>query len=57
MLFPNSSNVWDSLGEYSYNMKKFNLSLRYYKKSLELNPDNENGKQMIECIKGEQKKK
>jgi tetratricopeptide (TPR) repeat protein len=57
MLFPNSFNVWDSLGEYSYNMKKFNLSLQYYKKSIELNPDNENGKQMIERIKGEQKKK
>ncbi|MGB6340456.1 MAG: hypothetical protein WBF32_11850 [Candidatus Aminicenantaceae bacterium] len=57
MLFPNSFNVWDSLGEFSYNMKKFNLSLQYYKKSIELNPDNENGKQMIERIKGEQKKK
>jgi tetratricopeptide (TPR) repeat protein len=57
MLFPNSFNVWNSLGEFSYNMKKFNLSLQYYKKSIELNPDNENGKQMIERIKGEQKKK
>jgi tetratricopeptide (TPR) repeat protein len=57
MLFPNSFNVWDSLGECSYNMKKFNLSLRYYEKSIELNPDNENGKQMIERIKREQKKK
>ena len=55
-LFPNSFNVWDSLGECSYNMKKFKLSLQYYKKSIELNPDNENGKQMIERIKSEQKK-
>jgi len=38
-------------------MKKFNLSLQYYKKSIKLNPDNENGKQMIERIKEEQKKK
>lgn len=57
MLFPNSSNVWDSLGECSFNMKKFNLSLQYYEKSIELNPDNENGKQMIERIKEDQKKK
>ncbi len=55
MLFPNSFNVWDSLGECSYNMKKFNLSLQFYEKSIELNPDNENGKQMIERIKREQK--
>jgi hypothetical protein len=31
-------------------MKKLDLSLQYYKKSLELNPDNENGKKMIERI-------
>ena len=57
LLFPNSFNVWDSLGEWCYNMKKFNLSLKYYKKSIELNPDNENGTQMIERIKRELKKK
>jgi hypothetical protein len=54
MLFPGSSNVWDSLGECSYNMKRYNLSLQCYEKSVALNPDNENGKQMIESIKGEQ---
>jgi len=53
MLFPDSFNVWDSLGECSYNMKRFSLSLQCYEKSVELNPDNENGKQMIERIKGE----
>jgi len=37
-------------------MEKFKLSLQYYKKSIELNPDNKNGKQMIERIKREQKK-
>ena len=36
-------------------MNSFDLSLQYYKKSIELNPDNENGKQMIERIKGEKK--
>jgi tetratricopeptide (TPR) repeat protein len=57
MLFPNSFNVWDSLGECHYNMNKFILSLQCYEKSIELNPDNENGKQMIERIKGQLKKK
>jgi hypothetical protein len=38
-------------------MKKFDLSLQCYEKSIELNPDNENGKQMIERIKREQEKK
>jgi len=50
ILFPNSSNVWDSLGECCYNMKKYKRSLQHYKKSIELDPDNENGKQMIERI-------
>ena len=54
MLFPTSFNVWDSLGECCYTMKKPDLSLLYYKKSLELNPDNENAKQMMERIKKEQ---
>ena len=57
MIYPNSSNVWDSLGECSFNMKKFDLSLQYYKKSIELNPDNRDGKQMIERIKKVQKKR
>lgn len=54
LLFPGSSNTWDSLGEWCYGMKRLDLSLQYYKKSLELNPDNENAKQMIERIRGEQ---
>jgi hypothetical protein len=32
-------------------MKKYKLSLQHYKKSIELDPKNENGKQMIERIK------
>jgi hypothetical protein len=50
LLFPKSFNVWDSLGECCYGLKKFDLSLEYYKKSLELNADNENGKKMMERI-------
>lgn len=56
-IFPNSWNVWDRMAECYYKMKKFDLSIKYYEKSLELNPDNENGKKMIERIKKEQKKK
>ncbi len=45
--FPESSNVWDSLGEaYMINGDK-ELAISNYKKSLELNPDNENAEQMI----------
>jgi ubiquinone/menaquinone biosynthesis C-methylase UbiE len=54
LLFPDSFNVWDSLGECCYGLKKFDLSLEYYKKSLELNPDNENAKRMIERISRQQ---
>ncbi len=56
LLFPKSSNAWDSLGECAYNMKELDLSLQYFKKSIELNPDNMNGKQMIERIMREKKK-
>lgn len=57
LIFPNSWNVWGSMAECYYKMKKYDLSIKYYEKSLELNPDNENGKKMIERIKKEQKKK
>lgn len=46
--FPESSNVWDSLGEAYMNNGDKELAISNYKKSLELNPDNENAKQMIE---------
>lgn len=51
--FPGSSNVWDSLGEaYMINGEK-ELAIRNYKKSLELNPDNENAEQMIAKMQSE----
>ena len=56
LLFPNSSNAWDSLGECAYNMKEFDLSLQYFRKSVELDPDNKSGKQMIERIMREKKR-
>ena len=57
LLFSRDWNVWDSLAGCYYKMKKFDLSLKYYEKSIELNSDNENGKKMMERIKNEQKKK
>ena len=57
LLFPNSSNAWDSMGECYFNLKDYSLSLQYYQKSIELNPDNENGKRMIERLKAAKKKK
>jgi len=47
---PNSWNVYDSLGEaYMKNGDK-ELAIENYKKSLELNPQNENGKMMLKRL-------
>ena len=48
--FPQSANVYDSLAEaYLHWGDKYN-TIRYYKKSLELNPQNENAKSRLERI-------
>jgi tetratricopeptide (TPR) repeat protein len=50
--FPDSWNVYDSLAEgYMVNGDK-QLAIEFYNKSLEINPDNTNGKQMLERITG-----
>ncbi len=52
-LYPNSSNVYDSLAE-SYMLKgEKELAAKFYKKSLELNPNNANAVQMIEKMNKE----
>jgi CubicO group peptidase (beta-lactamase class C family) len=49
-LYPQSSNVYDSLGEaYMKNGDK-ELAIQNYKKSLELNPKNENGAAMLKRL-------
>ena len=49
--YPESFNVYDSLGEaYMENGDK-ELAIQNYEKSLELNPDNENGKKMLEKLR------
>jgi CubicO group peptidase (beta-lactamase class C family) len=54
--FPNSFNVWDSLGEAYYQAGKREEAIRNYEKSLQLNPNNKGGKRMLEKIRGENRK-
>lgn len=46
-LFPKSGNVFDSLGEAYYNQGNKPLALLNYKKSLQLDPTNDNAKKII----------
>ena len=46
-LFPNSWNAYDSLGEAYLAIGNKAKAIENYKKSIELNPDNENARSMI----------
>jgi len=48
--FPESSNVFDSLGEAYFLNKEYKLALKNYKTSLKLNPNNTNANEMINKI-------
>jgi cytochrome c-type biogenesis protein CcmH/NrfG len=49
-LYPQSSNVYDSLGEaYMRNVDK-DLAIKSYKRSLEINPHNGNAIQMLKKL-------
>lgn len=50
-LYPNSYNAYDSLAEGYFSNEQFELSKENYEKSLELNPENDNGKMRLERIK------
>ncbi len=50
-LYPEASNTWDSLAEGYMTMGDKAQATKYYKKSLELDPMNENAKAMIEKMK------
>ncbi|MCX6555273.1 MAG: MBL fold metallo-hydrolase [Candidatus Aminicenantes bacterium] len=52
-LFPDSWNAFDSLAEAYYTKGDMQKALELYRKSLELNPNNENGKKFIERIEQE----
>ncbi len=51
-LYPNAWNVYDSLGEAYMNKGEKELAIANYKKSLELNPGNEGGAQMLKKLMG-----
>jgi Tfp pilus assembly protein PilF len=49
-LFPNSFNAWDSYAEYFLKIGDDPTVIKYYKKSLELNPSNKNAVRMIDKL-------
>jgi pimeloyl-ACP methyl ester carboxylesterase len=49
-LYPNSWNAYDSLGEAYQKAGHKNLAIKNYKKSLELNPENDNAVKMLKQI-------
>src|ERR1044072_3708176 len=54
-LYPQSSNVHDSLGEaYAENGEK-ELAIKSYRRSLELNPQNTNAVEIVKKLEGEKK--
>ena len=50
LLYPKNANVYDSMGEYYFNTGNKNEAKENYKKVLELDPKNENAKEMLEKI-------
>jgi len=51
-IFPDSFNVYDSLGEAFATAGDKENAIANYKKSIELNPENESGKKMLEKLEG-----
>lgn len=50
--FPDSANAYDSRGEVYFALKNYAASRKDYEKSLQLDPKNDNAKQMLEKLKG-----
>jgi len=50
-VYPESANVYDSLGEGLIASGNTDLAIENYQKSLDLNPDNENAKEMLKKLK------
>lgn len=50
-LYPESANVYDSQGEGFMKDGQIDLAVRSYEKSLELNPNNENAREMLKRMK------
>lgn len=51
-MFPESANVYDSLGEAYLKSGNKDLAIANYKKSVELNPKNESGKKVLSDLQG-----
>jgi tetratricopeptide (TPR) repeat protein len=51
--YPESFNVYDSLGEAYYKNGEMDPAVKNFERSVEMNPNNENGKAMLEKIKSE----
>jgi tetratricopeptide (TPR) repeat protein len=49
--YPQSFNVYDSIGEAYMNFGENKLAIEYYNKSLKINPRNENAKYMLRKLK------
>jgi len=49
--YPESFNVYDSLGEAYMEKGEKELAIKYYEKSIELNPDNEGGKEKLKELR------
>lgn len=49
--FPNSANAWDSLAEAYLTKGEKELAIKYYEKSLELNPKNNNAVEQLKKLK------
>jgi tetratricopeptide (TPR) repeat protein len=52
-LFPQSANVWDSLGEWHWNAKNKERAVEYYNKAIELDsngPTGDNARNMLKQI-------
>jgi len=54
-LYPESANVYDSLGEFYFRQKDFENSKINYQRSLEINPDNESAMEYLKQIEDKQK--
>ncbi len=50
-LFPNSWNVYDSLAEAYMKIGNRELAIKTYKKSLALNPQNDNAREMLNILR------
>lgn len=50
LLFPKSWNIYDSYGEALLQCGKKEDAIKMYQKSVELNPDNENGKKVLNSL-------